>query len=49
LFGGKTKAMIDRHHPRDLYDLYRFFIAGLTHDAELLRKTRGPFCQHDGP
>jgi predicted nucleotidyltransferase component of viral defense system len=38
LFGGKTKAMIDRHHPRDLYDLYRFSTAGLTHDAELLRK-----------
>ena len=30
--------MIDRHHPRDLYDLYRFSIAGLTHNAELLRK-----------
>ncbi len=38
LFAGKTKAMIDRHHPRDLYDLYRFSAAGLTHDAELLRK-----------
>ena len=38
LFGGKTKAMIDRHRPRDLYDLYRLFTAGLTHDAELLRK-----------
>lgn len=29
LFGGKTKAMIDCHHPRDLYDLYRFSTAGL--------------------
>jgi len=38
LFAGKTKAMIDRHHPRDLYDLYRFSTSGLTHDAELLRK-----------
>ncbi len=38
LFAGKTKAMIDRHHPRDLYDLYRFSAAGLTHAAELLRK-----------
>jgi predicted nucleotidyltransferase component of viral defense system len=38
LFAGKTKAMIDRHHPRDLYDLYRFSNAGLTHNAELLRK-----------
>jgi predicted nucleotidyltransferase component of viral defense system len=24
LFAGKIKAMIDRHHPRDLYDLFRF-------------------------
>jgi hypothetical protein len=38
LFAGKTKAMIDRHHPRDLYDLYRFSMAGLTYDVELLRK-----------
>lgn len=38
MFGGKTKAMIDRHHPRDLYDLYRFSTAGLSHNAELLRK-----------
>ena len=38
LFAGKTKAMIDRHHPRDLYDLGRFSIAGLTHNADLLRK-----------
>ena len=38
LFAGKTNAMIDRHHPRDLYDLYRFSTGGLTHDAELLRK-----------
>jgi predicted nucleotidyltransferase component of viral defense system len=38
LFGGKLKAMIDRHHPRDLYDLFRFSSAGLNHDADLLRK-----------
>jgi len=38
VFAGKTKAMIDRHHPRDLYDLYRLSKAGLTHDAELHRK-----------
>jgi hypothetical protein len=38
LFGGKTKAMIDRHHPRDLYDLYRFTTARLRHNPELLRK-----------
>jgi predicted nucleotidyltransferase component of viral defense system len=37
LFGGKTKAMIDRHHPRDLYDLYRFSTARLRHNSELLR------------
>ncbi len=24
LFGGKTKAMIDRWHPWNLYDLFRF-------------------------
>jgi predicted nucleotidyltransferase component of viral defense system len=38
LFGGKLKAMIDRHHPRDLYDLFRFSSAGLKHDGDLLRK-----------
>ena len=38
LFGGKLKAMIDRHHPRDLYDLYRFSNAHPKHDAALLRK-----------
>lgn len=38
LFGGKLKAMIDRHHPRDLYDLFRFSSAGLKHDTDLLRK-----------
>ena len=38
LFGGKLKAMIDRHHPRDLYDLFRFSTAGLKHDPDLLRK-----------
>jgi predicted nucleotidyltransferase component of viral defense system len=38
LFGGKTKAMIDRHHLRDLYDLYRFSTSKLRHSPELLRK-----------
>ncbi|MGA2098783.1 MAG: nucleotidyl transferase AbiEii/AbiGii toxin family protein [Candidatus Acidiferrum sp.] len=38
VFGGKTKAMIDRHHPRDLYDLYRFSTTNLPHNPELLRK-----------
>jgi predicted nucleotidyltransferase component of viral defense system len=38
LFAGKIKAMIDRRHPRDLYDLYRFTTAHLKHNPELLRK-----------
>ena len=38
LFAGKIRAMIDRQHPRDLYDLFRFRKAGLTYDSELMRK-----------
>ena len=38
LFAGKLKAMIDRRHPRDLHDLYRFAKSGLPHDSEILRK-----------
>ena len=38
LFGGKIKAMIDRGHPRDLYDLYRFHESRLSHDPETLQK-----------
>jgi predicted nucleotidyltransferase component of viral defense system len=38
LFAGKVKAMIDRRHPRDLYDLFRFAKSGLPHDSEILRK-----------
>jgi hypothetical protein len=38
LLAGKLTAMIDRQHPRDLYDLYRFKKKNKTHDAELLRK-----------
>ncbi len=38
LFAGKIKAMIDRRHPRDLYDLSRFVQSRLPHDADLLRK-----------
>ena len=38
LFGGKIKAMIDRRHPRDLYDLYRFAKSDLKYDPEILRK-----------
>jgi predicted nucleotidyltransferase component of viral defense system len=38
LMSGKLKAMIERSHPRDLYDLYRFQQSRRQHDAELLRK-----------
>jgi hypothetical protein len=38
LFAGKVKAMIDRRHPRDLYDLFRFTKSNLPHDPEILRK-----------
>ena len=44
VFAGKIKAMIDRRHPRDLYDLYRFSKSGLAHDAELLRKLAVLLC-----
>lgn len=35
---GKLKAMIDRQHARDLYDVYRFKRMRIQHDADLLRK-----------
>jgi predicted nucleotidyltransferase component of viral defense system len=38
LFAGKLKAMIDRRHPRDLYDLFRFAKSNLPHNPEILRK-----------
>ena len=38
LFAGKLKAMIDRRHPRDLYDLFRFAKSKLPYDSEILRK-----------
>jgi hypothetical protein len=38
LFGGKIKAMVDRGHPRDLYDLFRFTNTNLKHNPEILRK-----------
>jgi predicted nucleotidyltransferase component of viral defense system len=38
LFGGKIKAMIDRRHPRDLYDLFRFTKTNLKHNPDILRK-----------
>src|SRR6266436_7652321 len=41
---GKIKAMIDRQHPRDLYDLFRFRKAELTCDSDLMRKLAVLFC-----
>ena len=38
VFAGKTRAMIDRKHPRDLYDLFRFRKANLSYDSEVMRK-----------
>ncbi|MGB7282702.1 MAG: nucleotidyl transferase AbiEii/AbiGii toxin family protein [Candidatus Acidiferrum sp.] len=38
LFAGKIRAMIDRKHPRDLYDLFRFREANLNYDSEAMRK-----------
>lgn len=38
LFAGKLKAMIDRQHPRDLYDLFRFTKSSLPRDSETLRR-----------
>ena len=38
LFAGKVRAMIDRQHPRDLYDLFRFSKAKLSYDSEVMRK-----------
>src|SRR5256884_4000765 len=37
LFAGKIRAMIDRQHPRDLYDLFRFRKANLSYDSEIGR------------
>lgn len=38
LFAGKLKALIERNHPWDSYDLFRFVKLGPKHDAEILRK-----------
>jgi predicted nucleotidyltransferase component of viral defense system len=38
LFAGKIRAMIDRKHPRDLYDLFRFRKANLSYDSEVMSK-----------
>lgn len=37
-FAGKIRAMIDRQHPRNLHDLFRFRKANLSYDSELMRK-----------
>lgn len=44
LFAGKIKAMIDRKHPRDLYDLFRFRKAEITYDSDSMRKLTVLFC-----
>lgn len=44
LLAGKYKAMIDRTHPRDLYDLYRFEAGRPTIDRELLRSLTLLLC-----
>jgi len=36
--------MIDRRHPRDLYDLFRFAKSRLPHHAEILRRLAVLFC-----
>jgi hypothetical protein len=38
LMAGKLKAMIERAHPRDLYDLYRFLKSKTPHDSLLLKR-----------
>lgn len=37
-FAGKIRAMIDRKHPRDLYDLFRLRKARIRYDSELMCK-----------
>lgn len=44
LFAGKIKAMIDRKHPRDLYDLFRLGKARLNYDSDLMRKLTVLLC-----
>lgn len=44
VFAGKIRAMIDRKHPRDLYDLFRLGKTRLTYDSELMRKLAVLFC-----
>lgn len=44
LLAGKYKAMIDRTHPRDLYDLYKFGTSKPTVNRALLRNLTLFFC-----
>lgn len=44
VFAGKIRAMIDRKHPRDLYDLFRLGKARLAYDSDLMRKLAVLFC-----
>jgi predicted nucleotidyltransferase component of viral defense system len=38
LMAGKLKALIERSHPRDLYDAYHFLKSGVSHDRVMLGK-----------
>jgi hypothetical protein len=38
LMAGKLKALIERKHPRDFYDLYRFLQVRVNYDRPLLKK-----------
>jgi predicted nucleotidyltransferase component of viral defense system len=38
LMGSKLKALLDRRHPGDLYDAFRFLTSEARYDRELLRK-----------
>ena len=38
LMAGKLKALIERSHPRDLYDTYHFLKSQVVHDSHILRK-----------
>jgi predicted nucleotidyltransferase component of viral defense system len=38
LMAGKLKALIERAHPRDLYDSYHFLKPGVPHDSLMLKR-----------
>ena len=44
LYAGKTKALLEREHPRDLYDLYRLFKGGTAINKDLWRLITILFC-----